>query len=64
MAHVAIIVSIAGDERYLRGHEETPEAKKAQRFRSEESAKAAARAHIEAFHPCIRRNMSFRVEAL
>lgn len=62
MNFVAVIVSIAGDERFLAPHYETPEEKKARRFRSEGSAEAAAKAHIEAFPACIQKNMTFRVE--
>lgn len=65
MSHVAIIVGIAGGERYLdRERVETTELKRAKRFRSPVSAEQAARAHVDAFPPCIRRNMAFRVEEL
>jgi hypothetical protein len=62
MSFVAVIVSIAGDERFLGPHHETFEEKKARKFRSEAAAEKAAKAHVEAFPRCISRQMRFRVE--
>ncbi len=64
MSHVAIITGISGVERFLKGRSETPEAKEAQRFRSEETARRAAQAHIEAFPPVVRRQMKFIVKPI
>lgn len=61
MTYIAVIEGISGAQRYLERGRETPEEKKARRFRSEESAKAAAEAHINAFPPVVRRQMKFEV---
>lgn len=63
MAHVAVIVGISDVERFLAPNgTESWEEKGARRFRSPETAKAAAQAHIKAFPPVIQRYMKFRVE--
>jgi hypothetical protein len=66
MSHLAIIISIAGDERYLARdrsqHPETSEKKGARRFRSAGAAIAAARAHLDTFTPFIAGKMAFRAE--
>lgn len=63
MSYVAVISGISGVERYLgRDKCETPEKKKAKRFRSEDSARRAAEEHVQAFPPVITRAMQFRVE--
>jgi hypothetical protein len=65
MTFVAIIEGISGTERFLsRAGPETPEKKNARRFRSEATAAAAAKAHVNAFPPVITRAMKFRVEPL
>jgi hypothetical protein len=62
MSFLAIIGGISGLERYL-GVDgvETLDLKKAKRFRSEASATAAARAHVNAFPPVITRAMKYKV---
>lgn len=62
MAYRVVIVGISGAERFLRERDETPEEKKALRFRSERAAEDAAKAHIDAFPAVIRKSMAFRVE--
>jgi hypothetical protein len=61
MSHVAIIVGIAGGERYLAHGKETIEAKQARKFRSEKAAEQAARDHIRAHPPFIQRLMKYQV---
>jgi hypothetical protein len=65
VSYVAIIVGISGAERFLAlrpGEPETPERKRARRFRSEGSARTSAGEHIGSFAPVVARAMSFRVE--
>lgn len=62
MSFVAIIVGLSGDEFYLARQGETTEAKKAQRFRSPQTAEGAAQGHINAQKPVVARHMAFRVE--
>lgn len=61
-AHVAIISGISGCERYLARGRETPEEKRARRFRSAEAAREAAQAHIGTYPKVVQRAMGFRVE--
>jgi hypothetical protein len=64
MSHVAVIVGISGNERFLaRENGETAEKKRARRFRSEDSAKRAAESHIVGHAPVIARALSYRVES-
>jgi hypothetical protein len=75
MSHVAIIVGVSGNERYLSreyhaahpraaaGVTETTERRRAKPFRSENSAQAAADLHLKSFAPHIQRAMAYRVEA-
>lgn len=65
MSYVAVIEGISGVERFLsRDGPETPEKKNARRFRSEATAIAAAKAHVNAFPKVITRAMKYRVEPL
>jgi hypothetical protein len=61
MSHVVVIEGISGCTRYLAQGREVNEQKHARRFRSPESAAAAARHHIEAFPRIIQRQMRFEV---
>jgi hypothetical protein len=62
--HVVIIEGLSGRQRYLARGLEVDEQKHARRFRSEGSATAAARAHIEAFPRVIQRQMRFEVRGV
>lgn len=60
--HVAVIVGISGNERFLCHREVVDDRKLAQRFRSEKSARIAADAHLKEWPGVIQRQMKFRVE--
>jgi hypothetical protein len=61
-AHVAVIVGISGNERFLCHREVVDDRQLAQRFRSERAAIEAANAHLKAFPAIISRNMTSRAE--
>lgn len=60
MSCLAKITGISGIERYLaRDGSETPEKKRAKRFRSEDAARQAARTHVAVFAPVVQRLMRY-----
>lgn len=61
MSHVAVIVGVSGEERFLADHRVVSEKKQAKKFRSEASAETAAKAHIAAFPAVIQRHMTYQV---
>lgn len=61
VSHVAKITGIAGETRYLADRAEVTEVKRARKFRSEQAAETAAKAHIKAFPPVIQRSMAFEI---
>lgn len=61
MAHLAKIIGLV-TERYLtKSRDESPDKKRAKRFRSEKAAEQAAQEHIKAFPPVIQRAMKYQV---